>query len=389
MPKINLLYIITKLELGGAQKQLLSLIRGLDKEKYNLFLFTAKDGLLINEALAIKNLNLRRSIFLERRINPLKDLAALIEATVFIKKNKIQIVHTHSSKAGILGRFAARLAKVPLIIHTVHGWSFHDYQYVVINYLYLILERISASFTGKIIVVSDFDRYKGLKNSIGCKNKYVLIRYGIEASQFEHKEKPGDFRKSLGLKDTDLVVGMAACFKPQKAPLDFIKLAKVIKISFSNVKFILVGDGRLRQKVCALIKKLNLENQVILTGWRNDLSMILSSLDVFVLTSLWEGLPIVILEAMAAKVALVATDTGGIQEIVANAKSGYLVKPNDLLSMQAKVEALLKDPRLREEFTKASQAVILSGEFSLNRMVADTEKIYSSLLSERLAASNI
>lgn len=389
MLKINLLYIITKLELGGAQKQLLSLIRGLDKEKYNLFLFTAKDGLLINEALAIKNLHLRRSIFLERRINPFKDLAALIEVGVFIKKNKIQIVHTHSSKAGILGRFAARLANITLIIHTVHGWSFHDYQSRVINYLYLILERISASFTSKIIVVSDFDRDKGLKNSVGCKNKYVLIRYGIEASQFEPQEKTGDFRKSLGLKDADLVVGMVACFKPQKAPLDFIKLAKAIKISFPNVKFILIGDGQLYQKVCALIKKLNLENQVILTGWRRDLSRILSSLDVFVLTSLWEGLPIVILEAMAAKVALVATDTGGIQEIVVNAKSGYLVKPHDLLSLQTKVEALLKDLRHREEFIKAAQAIIHSEEFSLNRMVTDTEKLYSGLLNERPAASNI
>ena len=128
MHKTNLLYIITKLELGGAQKQLLSLIKGLDKQVYNIFLFTAKDGLLIKEALALDGLILNRSRFLERKINPLKDLLALIEIYGFIKKNRIQIVHTHSSKAGILGRLAAGLAKTKIIIHTVHGWSFHDYQ---------------------------------------------------------------------------------------------------------------------------------------------------------------------------------------------------------------------------------------------------------------------
>ncbi|MFA6358384.1 MAG: glycosyltransferase family 4 protein [Candidatus Omnitrophota bacterium] len=381
MPKINLLYIVTKLELGGAQKQLLSLIEGLDKKKYNIFLFTAKDGLLIDAALSICNLNVHRSTFLERSINPIKDLLALIEISGFIKKNKIQIVHTHSSKAGILGRFAARLAKTPVIIHTVHGWSFHDYQPALASYFYLILEKISACFTSKIIVVSNFDRIKGLKNSIGQEKSYTLIRYGIDASRFKSREKLGNFKKSLGIKDSDLAVGMIACFKPQKSPLDFIKLAKAIKVNFSNVKFILVGDGQLRVKICALIKEFDLENQVILTGWRNDVPQILSSLDVFVLTSRWEGLPIVILEAMAVGVPFVATDTGGIKEIAENLKSGYLVMCADLLSMQAKLEELLSNPQRRREFVTASEAIINSGEFDLSKMVMDTERLYSDLLN--------
>ncbi len=127
MPKINILYVITKLELGGAQKQLLSLINGLNKEKYNIFLFTARDGLLLNEAQILAKVTLKKSRFLERPINPLKDVLALIELYNFIKINKIQIVHTHSSKAGILGRIAAKFAKIKVIIHTVHGWSFHDF----------------------------------------------------------------------------------------------------------------------------------------------------------------------------------------------------------------------------------------------------------------------
>jgi glycosyltransferase involved in cell wall biosynthesis len=382
MPKINLLYVITKLELGGAQKQLLSLISHLDQKKYNVFLFTAKEGLLIQEALSIAGLILEKSKFLERLVNPLKDVLALVEIYCFIKKNRIQIVHTHSSKAGILGRLAAKLVRVPIIIHTVHGWSFNDYQPASINYLYVFLEKICATFTNKIIVVSRFDQDKGLKNLIGRKSQYVLIRYGLEVQVFKDTRKRNEVRKSLGLSDTDLVVGMVACFKPQKAPLDFIELASLIKRDFPDTKFLLVGDGGLRKKIDFRIKQLNLEGQVILTGWRNDIPLILSGLDVLVLTSLWEGLPIVVLEAMAAGVALVVTNTGGIGEVVINGKGGYLVAPHDILSMQNRLGELISSLPKRDEFVRRSRGAIDTEEFLLSNMVKKTTRIYSNLLEE-------
>jgi glycosyltransferase involved in cell wall biosynthesis len=380
MARINILYVITKLELGGAQKHLLSLIDNLNKEAYSIFLFTAKDGLLIEEALSANKLILEKSRFLERAINPLKDVLALVEIYRVIKKNKIQIVHTHSSKAGILGRFAAKLAKVKVIIHTVHGWSFHDHQLGIVNNFYLWLEKICASFTSKIIVVSEWDKDKGLKNSVGSEKQYVLIRYGINCNEFKDKEKRNEARKSLGIREADLVVGMVACFKPQKSPLDFIKLAEAVKKNFPETKFILVGDGILRKAVCSRIKKLGLEGQVILTGWRKDMPSILSCLDIFVLTSLWEGLPIVVLEAMAAGVATVVTDTGGIRDVVVNGKTGYLVKPRDIRSMRDKVEELLRDNRKRDEFARLSGITVGAKEFLLSSMSKDTEGLYSNLL---------
>ena len=379
MPKINLLYVITKLELGGAQRQLLSLISNLDKKKYNIFLFTAQEGLLIQEASSIAGLILKKSKFLERLINPLKDVLALIELYGFIKKNRIQIVHTHSSKAGILGRLAAKFAKTPIIIHTVHGWSFNDYQPVNINYFYVFLEKICATFTSKIIVVSRFDQDRGLENLIGRKDQYVLIRYGLDTRAFKESGKRNAARKFLGLSDADLVVGMVACFKPQKAPLDFIELASLIKRDFPDTKFVLVGDGGLRKRIATRIKQLNLEGQVILTGWHNDIALILSGLDVFVLTSLWEGLPIVVLEAMAAGVALVATDTGGIGEVVINGKTGYLVAPHDLLSMQNRLGELLSRAQKRNEFVRQARETLDSQEFLLSSMVKNTAELYSSL----------
>lgn len=383
MPKINLAYVITKLELGGAQKQLLSLIRHLDKEKYNVFLFTAKDGLLIQEASSITGLVLEKSKFLERLINPLKDVLATAEIYSFLKRNRIQVVHTHSSKAGILGRLAAKLAKTPVIIHTVHGWSFHNYQAACISRLYVFLERICAAFTHKIIVVSRFDQEKGLKNLIGRANQYVLIRYGLDVGGLMEEGKPNAARSSWGLSNADLVVGMVACFKPQKAPLDFIELASRIKKVFPRTKFVLVGDGKLRKKITGRIKQLDLEDQVILTGWQNDIPLILSGLDVFVLTSLWEGLPIVVLEAMASGVPLVATDTGGIREVVSNEKTGYLVIPHDILSMQKRLGELLSSVQKRDEFIGLSRKVIGAPEFLLSNMFKNTTQLYSNLLEEK------
>ena len=382
MPKINLAYVITKLELGGAQKQLLSLISNLDKQKYNVFLFTAKEGLLIPEASLINGVIFKKSKFLERLINPLKDILALGEIYCFLKKHRIQIVHTHSSKAGILGRLAAKLAKTTVIIHTVHGWSFNGYQSAIIKALYVFLEKICATFTSKIIVVSEFDKDKGLKSLIGCEKQYCLIRYGLDPGSFKDVGKRHELRKFLGVSDADLTVGMVACFKPQKAPLDFIELASLVKKNFPNVKFVLVGDGQLRKKIEVRIKQLKLEGCIILMGWRNDIPRILSGLDVLVLTSLWEGLPIVVLEAIAAGVALLATDTGGIKEVVINGKTGYLAAPHDIRGMQDRLGELLSSAKKREEFVRQARLVIEAEEFLLDSMFKNTNQLYSNLWEE-------
>jgi glycosyltransferase involved in cell wall biosynthesis len=377
MQKINLLYIITKLELGGAQKQLLDLISHLDSKRFNLFLFTARDGLLTEDALRIKDLTLRRSRYLERPINPLKDFLALIEIYKFIKRNKIEIVHTHSSKAGILGRWAARYAWAEIIVHTVHGWPFNNYQLCLWRRIYVWLERVTARFTDKIIVVSNCDLQKGLANHIGVENKYQLIRYGINYAEFNLKDQ--DIKQELGINHDDLVVGMVSCFKPQKSPQDFIKLALSVREVLPRVKFILTGDGLLRRKIKGLISKFNLEKQVILTGWRRDIPRILSAIDVFVLTSLWEGFPISVLEAMAASLPVVATHTGGIAEIVVEGKTGFLVSPGDVKEMSEKLIILLGDERLRRQISHNAKDS-LNSNFSFEYMVKNNENLYEALI---------
>ena len=380
--KINILYVITKLELGGAQKQLLSLVRGLDKERFNVYIITADDGLLIAAAKGIPGLRLIRCRFLERSIRPVKDILALLYIYSFIRNNDIDIVHTHSSKAGILGRLAAKASGAKIVIHTAHGWSFHDYQPGITYYFYLFLEKLCACFSSAIIVVSQWDKTRAERELSGRADKYKLIRYAVNYEEFRNNRDAAQTRKELGLSETDLVVGMVACFKPQKSPLDFIKLAAAIKKDFPDTKFILAGDGVLRKNIAALINKLHLKEQVILTGWRNDIPSILSCLDVFVLTSLWEGLPIAVLEAMAAGLPVVATDTGGIREVVLDSKTGYLVKPGDIQALHGRLKDLLMKPYLRKEFGQRAISVLGHNDYSLNNMLKNTTQLYLDLSLE-------
>ena len=381
MHRTRLLYVITKLELGGAQKQLLSLIDILDKERFDIFLFTGWDGALLEDALRINGIRINRSLLLDRPINPLRDFLAFIEIYLFIKRNRIQIVHTHSSKAGIIGRLAAGLAKVKIIVHTVHGWSFNDYQSKIKRKFFIWLEKLSANFTDKIIVVSNCDRNKGLKNCIGKPEKYQIIRYGIDYEEFGIKDNL--IRKELGIDKDDLLVGMVSCFKPQKSPQDFIKLAFLVHQSIPKVKFLLVGDGALRVSIEKSIRRLNLKQVIILTGWRRDIFRILSSLDVFVLTSLWEGLPISALEAMAASVPVVVTDTGGISEVIRDGETGFLVSPHDSENLLQKLLILLKDKELRVRMgEKAKES--LNSNFRIRNTAANTQDIYKDLIQSKL-----
>jgi len=377
MPKTNLLFIITKLELGGAQKQLLSIIAHIDRGRFNIFLFTARNGLLLDDFISIKDIAVKRSKFLDRPINPLKDFFALIEICLFIKKEKITIVHTHSSKAGVLGRLAAKMAGVKVIIHTVHGWSFNNYQNVIKRKFFIWLERFIARFTDSIVVVSYHDKQKGLLNRIGREDRYKLIHYGIEYSKFNVENNI--IRKELGINQNDLLVCMIACFKPQKAPQDFIKAAsKVIEI-FPNAKFLFVGDGILRRQLEIMIEKYNLQTSVILASWRRDIEKILSATDIFVLTSLWEGFPVSVLEAMASSCPVVVTRTGGVEEIVIEGKNGFLAWPRDIDKVVESLSNLLKDGSLRKKIGRNARD-FLNSDFCLDTTIKSNQDLYENLL---------
>jgi len=371
MPNKRILYIITKLELGGAQTQLLSLIRGLDRNKFTPYLFTASTGMLIVDARQIENLSLHLSANLERPVNPLKDFLAFLEARRYIRKNKIDIVHTHSSKAGIIGRLAARSSGVRVILHTVHGWSFNDFQSSLLRKFYIYLEKVCARFTTKLVVVCQADKVKGLKSGIGQQGQYEVINYGIDHARFS-------CATAALSKNQEVLIGMIACFKPQKAPLDFIEAARQVVAQGSNARFILVGDGILRNAIQKRILAYGLEDKITLAGWRRDIPEILNSLDVFVLTSLWEGLPVSVLEALACGKPVVATNTGGIAEAVLDGKNGFLVEPKEAKRLAGILSRLAGDQQLRIKLGKQAKENI-AGAFLLDSMIENHQMLYSKL----------
>lgn len=379
MQKTNILFCITKLELGGAQKQLLHILKALDKDAFNVFLFTAAEGLLVKDACALTHVTVLRSRFLERPINPVKDLCAFVELYRTIRKNKIAIVHTHSSKAGIVGRFAAWCARTRGIIHTVHGWSFNGSQPRLVQNLYIALERMAGAVSQRIIVSCDWDREKGLRHGIGSLDKYVLIHYGIEYADFQ-RAHPGA-RTQFVPEGTGLVVGSVACLKPQKAPLDFIRVAKLVHDRLPGVHFFLAGDGLLRRTVEAEIASQGLSHVVHLLGWQPDIPAVISSCDVFVLTSLWEGMPVTVLEALASSKPVIATHTGGISEVIKEGTNGFLTEPGKPEALSERLMCVLTDTALREKLARNGPAS-LSDDYRLQKMISASHDLYSALAYE-------
>lgn len=380
---IKVVHIITKLELGGAQQNTLHTVSHLDKERFIPILITGSEGLLVDDA---KKLGIEAYFLpsLVREINPVKDITALLDIRrllLSIKRSSQSpiIVHTHSSKAGIIGRWAAYLSGIPVIIHTFHGYGFNDYQSLLKKGLFIFLERLTARITTKFIAVSKNNIEKGINAGIFKYDDVELIRSGIDIGEFKDvaidKAKK---KQELEIEPDKPLVGMIACFKPQKAPLDFIKAAHIVHQKMPDVRFIVAGDGELRPAMEELINSLGMKDKIKLLGFRRDIPEIMKCLDVFVLTSLWEGLPRVILQAMAAGVPVVATAVDGSSEVVRNGINGFLVKPGDVEGIAEKIIDILQ--RLQDLKFQISDFKSILDEFDIDLMVRQQEKLYEELV---------
>ncbi len=380
-------HLITKPELGGAQLTTLSILSNLPKDKYNISFITSPRGFLSQEFSALKG---HFVPFLVRHINPIADIIAFIHIFLIYRSQKYNIIHTHSSKAGILGRLAAllynltrRLCNVECVkcnvVHTVHGWSFNDYQHPIVKNLFIFLERIAARFTTRIICVSKSDIEKGLKYKIAPRDKFVLIKYGIPLAEFK---KPVvnilEKRKELGIKNQDPVIGMISCLKPQKSPLDFIKASVRICEKMPDTNFLLVGDGVLKNRCKKALAPTPLNGRFIFSGWRRDVSEILDIMDVVVLTSKWEGMPIAIIEALCKGKPVVVTDTGGTRELVQDGINGYLAQPGSYEEIADKTIKILKDKQHFSVMAENASASI-DERFDSATMVNEVDRLYRSL----------
>lgn len=383
----RVIHIITKLELGGAQENTLFTVSHIDRKKFSPALFSGKGGILTGEAKKILGDDFKEISFLVREINPIKDLLALFQLWRALQKEKKKhsplpiIVHTHSSKAGILARWASFFARVPIIIHSFHGFGFNDFQPLPLRSLFIFLEKITAKITDEFIFVSRINQEKAKSLGIGNPQRYNLIRSGIEINKFKEVNIDREQKRAeLGV-GKGFLVTMVACLKPQKSPLDFARIAKLVLKEIPNSWFVICGDGELREPLLKLVKELELEERFKLLGWRYDVPEILKASDLLVLTSRWEGLPRVYPQAMASGLAIVGTRVDGAPEAVVDGETGYLFAPGDVEGMAEKVIELLKDEKKRKEFAEKGKERV--EEFDISKMINQQEELYTKLLKEK------
>ncbi|MCX8062876.1 MAG: glycosyltransferase family 4 protein [Anaerolineales bacterium] len=382
---IKVLHLITRLIVGGAQENTVYTARLLNPNLFDVDVIcgpqTGSEGSLIEEAIQS---GVKLSILPElvRELNPVKDLIAFGKLYFLLRKHGYSIVHTHSSKAGILGRMAAKIAGIPIIIHTIHGWSFHNYMPKWRKNLFITLEKISAKFTDKLIVVTQKDITKGLKHGIGKPNQYLLIRSAIPLDEFlDSPPDPSPIREELGIPSEAPVIGTIGRLSPQKNPFDWLEIAALIASQKPECYFLLVGDGPLRNQVKKQLDDLHLQNRIILTGLRRDVPRLLSAMDVFLLTSLWEGLPRVIPQAMCREVPIVAYASDGVAEVIEHAKTGLTCPPGEINLAAQYCLRLLDSEELRANIVKEAKK-IATEQFDLRIMIQQLEMLYLDRLGE-------
>ncbi len=382
MAKAKIIHVITKLELGGAQKVTLMTLERLPRDRYDLALVTGPEGLLVDWANRIPDLSRVWLASLIREVRPVDDAKAFLSLWRLFRRERPDLVHTHSSKAGILGRWAAKLAGVPFIFHTAHGFGFNDFQRPMVRAIYVWIEKITTKVTTKLVVVSYANAEKGEKSGVFRRGDWILCRDAISVDQFI---QPGPRRNRLrdwGIPEDRIVVGMIACLKPQKSPADFVDVAARVARERSDVHFVMAGDGELRPAVEERIRELGIADRVTLLGWKNEDEMpeVYRNLDIVVLTSLWEGLPCVFSEAMAAELPIVATNVDGAREAIVDGESGFLHQPHDIEGMARSVLKLIADPALRKEMGRRGKSRVM--EFDISTSVANLEAAYRECLRQ-------
>jgi glycosyltransferase involved in cell wall biosynthesis len=373
-------HLITRLELGGAQQNTLYSVANHDRARFEVSLWAGRGGILDDAARAIPDAEVRLLPFLKHPVVPLADAIAVARLAGMLRRGRIDLLHTHSSKAGIVGRAAAAIAGTRAVVHTVHGWSFNDTQGPATRRLYVALERLAARRTHALVFVSEADRDRGAALGIGDPARYHLFRSGIDRGLYE--ARPGTreaTRRALGYAPEDFVVGTLACLKAQKAPLDFVAAADAAGRDDPRLRFFIAGDGELRPDVEREVAARGLAGRFRLLGWREDAAEVLAAMDLFVLTSRFEGLPRAVLQAMAAGVPVVATAVGGTPEVVRDGVTGRLVPPGNPEAAAGAIVELARDPDRRARCVAAARER-LGEEFDIRGMVRSLDALYACLL---------
>jgi len=387
--KIRIAHLITGIGSGGAGEDTLCTIEGLDKVKYQIDLIMGKK-LRDDKLKRIKNkgINFIQIQPFKSRYHFLYDSILLLKLIILFKKGHYDIIHTHTTKSGILGSIAAKLAGVPIIIHGLEINALEVCSSKFIKIIKMFLEKMISKFTDAYISVSEIVSQKYLEYGIGKKAKYFTIRSGIELNKFLNAREDMDIRQTsqeLGINREDFVIGNVGRLVESKGHYFlFQAIKKILEIRNSRpVKLLLIGEGEDKEKLIKYAKELNLEKNVIFTGYRENVEELMVLMDIFVLTSLREGLSRVLVEAAAAGLPSIAFNIDGIPEIIKDNHNGFLVEPRNVIQLAEKISKYIDNKPLVLMHGRNGREFV-KGKWSIEGMVKETEQIYNDLVEKKI-----
>ena len=367
-PITKILLMIDEAYMGGGQQHLLWLAQNLDRSKYEISAACEGEGYLVDELKKIHitvypiNISNRPNIF------------SLIKIHKLLKHISPDILHTHGGTAGFYGRAASMFGFKGAVIHTYHGIHYLNFEKSFLKNIYKAADKYLLRYTDCTICVAQNDFNIGLNAGIVKKEKAVVIHNGVNVEKF-NRASSSDYKIKLKNEPDEIIIGSVGRLHYQKGYDYLVDASAEVLKDFPKAKFVLIGEGELKSSLESSAKEKNVLSSFMFLGNQTDIPGLLSQMDIFVLPSLWEGLPLVLLEAMAAKKPVVATNVNGTVEIIESGKEGILVPPKNSTDLASAIKRLLNDADLREKYAEAGYNKIVS-EFSLKTMVNKTEEVY-------------
>ncbi|MDD9339071.1 MAG: glycosyltransferase family 4 protein [Providencia heimbachae] len=367
--------------LSGAQRVSLDELQRLPNDKFDKYLICCGIGPLTIEA---EKLGIKCIIIdsLTREISPIKDFKALINLIKILKEYRFDIVHTHSSKTGVIGRLAGFISKTPLIIHTVHGYSFPAAKNNTQRIIYYFMERVGSICGNKLICLHEIDKNIAIQKLKVKPDDIYIIPNGVDVQKYTlpSVEIKQLYRQSLNLSMDDIVIGMTGRLWLQKNPIFLLENMLPLFMENKNIKVLFIGDGELKNELESIINTHNLVNQVYLLGWRNDIEHILQAIDIFTLPSKWEGMPLAILEAQSSGLPCVVSNIPGNNNLVSNNIDGFIFNlESDGEDFRDKIKQLIYSNELRIKLGTKSREKVMR-HYSIEQRIRQIEIIYDKLI---------
>jgi len=371
---IRILRIIARLNIGGPALHVTHLARELNPDRFTTRLVTGNVGKDEGDMGDLaRDLDWRVIPELGREVSPADDFVTLLKLWKLMRQWKPHIVHTHTAKAGAVGRIAAKLAGVPIIVHTFHGHTFHGYWGKVGSHFTINIERALSLITNKVIAVSDGVRDDLIQYRIATPQKILIVPLGLDLEPFARQPRADAATPTIG------IVGRLV---PIKNHALFLQMARLMIADGFRGRFMIVGDGELRGELESRARDLG--DRILFSGWRRDLVNVYSGMSVVVNTSLNEGTPVALIEALASGVPVVATAVGGVPDVVRDGETGYLAPSGDARALANQVNKALHDGT---SIAHRAQVEVLK-KFSKERLIQNVEGLYENLIQKKQTSNS-